>query len=125
MKNLAVFSLLFLSLIPGCTGSNQYNNTAKANDVSAVSNTPPVETKTPLNLSIPPEASITLAQFNEIKKGMSLIEVVKILGDEGELNVTEHTLTETRSWRGDKGLFYVTIKFQNNKVLSKSKIDLK
>jgi hypothetical protein len=117
--------------MPACTSSKQSDKTSVSNKTietaatPAIKHTPAVETKTSTNLNIPPEATITVAQYNKIKKGMSLVEVIRIFEDEGELVVTEYPLNDTRYWNGTNRLFEVRITFQNNKVVSKTKIDLK
>jgi hypothetical protein len=132
MKNLVLISLIFLGLIPACTATKQddrqvssANSISETSIVVASTITTPIKTNASANLIIPPEATITLAQYNKIKKGMSLVEVIRIFEDEGELVVTEYPLNDTRYWNGTDRSFEVRITFQNNKVISKTKIDLK
>ncbi|MEK3800392.1 DUF3862 domain-containing protein [Peribacillus sp. FSL H8-0477] len=75
------------------------------------------------------DVEITLDQFNEIKNGMTLEEVVSIVGGEGEIisesgekGSSAHTVMY--SYTGDKLASSVSLMFQGNKLQNKSQFGL-
>lgn len=72
-------------------------------------------------------AQITLAEFNEIKTGMSYTEVCEIIGGLGELMSESEIMGYTSSmysWEGTSFASNAVITFSNNEVISKSQFGL-
>ncbi|MGN7401955.1 DUF3862 domain-containing protein [Cytobacillus praedii] len=75
------------------------------------------------------DVEITIEQFNQLENGMSLEEVIAIVGGEGEI-ITEsgekgsefHTIMY--SYNGDKLASNVSLMFQGNKLQNKSQFGL-
>lgn len=74
-------------------------------------------------------AKVTLAQYNDVKTGMTYDEVIEKLGGEGEeISTTEvgSYSTGVYKWDGDgEDYASVTLIFQNKKLISKSQYGLK
>lgn len=75
------------------------------------------------------DVEITLDQFNKISNGMSLDEVIEIVGGEGEI-ISEtgekgtDLYTVMYSYTGDKAFSSVTLMFQGDKLQNKSQAGL-
>ncbi len=72
-------------------------------------------------------ATITKAEFDQIKTGMTYAQVVKIVGGEGSL-LSESEVggikTAMYMWYGEDGISNANIMVQNNKLVSKTQIGL-
>ena len=74
-----------------------------------------------------PDRTVTLAEFNRIKDGMSYKEVVAIIGFEGTV-MSETTVMGTRtvmySWE-NRGFSNMNAMFQGDKLMSKAQLGLR
>ena len=127
MKNSAfkfILMLLVMSLITiclvACIPENSENNTPDANDT-------PSTTTSGGSLF---DTTMSLAEFNKIKTGMTYSEVVEIVGCEGELmsevdlGMPEYA-TQLYTWKGWGSLgANANVSFQGGKVISKAQIGL-
>lgn len=74
-----------------------------------------------------PKTELTLAKYNQLQNGMSYEEAVKIAGSEGT-QTSSSTLSNMKiasyKWEGEKAA-KIFATFKNNKLTSKSQINLK
>jgi len=88
----------------------------------------PVVTEQPVKKEPANKPTITLAEYNAIKTGMTIDEVTKIVGSGGE-SLSEAEVagvkTEIRMWDGEGGLgSNANVTFQNGKVFAKAQLGL-
>ena len=130
MKNSLNFGLVaLLFVVLGCSCPFLKNlKLDEKEDAPKPAATPFVaNTATPKVKSSDKTAALTLDDYNQLKNGMSKSEVEQILGGEGE-QVSSSEIgkykIETYKWQGENFSF-VIITFRNDKVFSKSQVNLK
>lgn len=120
---------LSLCLLTACTVVvSDPENTSQVNITEASEKETSATTEAPKN-----SGKITMAEFEQIKSGMTYEEVVAIVGGEGELSsevdigIGEEYVTQIYIWYGE-GLFTAgnaNVTFQGGKVVSKAQFGLK
>ncbi len=136
---LAFIGCLWLALILGCTPPKENSNSGQSSspatsptNTATTSSSPARSTAktSPTTASTPAStAGVTMENYNRLKTGMTYVQVVQILGKEGEelsSNEIGGYKTVMYKWDGDAGWgANMNAMFQNGKLNSKSQFGLK
>ena len=132
MKNsLNVVFVALLFIVLGCNCSKKFGDFAVNTESNQpVANSTPFATNTTTVPNLPTndkKSSLTIAQYNQVKNGMTYQETVDAIGSEGtEVSSTEISgyKTATYKWEGENYSF-IFLTFQNDKLISKTQTNLK
>lgn len=129
MKNnsLNLVLIIFAFVIVGCSCPNLNDLQTKIGE-----GTKKTETNTASNAAVAPKKSsetsqISVEKYNRLKNGMSVKQVVEIMGDSGEELQSSETgkyKIATYKWTGEN-FSYIVLTFMNDKLQSKSKGGIK
>ncbi len=127
--NLVFVALLFIVL--GCNCSKKFGDFAVNTESNQpIANPTPFTANTTTTPNLPPtgkKASLAMAQYNQIKNGMTYQEAVNAIGSEGtEVSSSEvgKYKTATYKWEGEN-YSYIILTFQNDKLMFKTQANLK
>lgn len=119
-----VIGIIVLAIIGALAGKPQPANSSTPKNEQPKSEPAPA----PKPKEEPKKPTITLAEFQQIKNGMTYQEVVQIVGGEGTLQSEAGDgkyKVEIYSWDGDGGFgANANVTFQGGKVSAKSQIGL-
>ena len=120
--------IVVVILAIGGGASTQNNNNQQVSTAPATQTETQTETTSaPTETTTSDKVEVTLAQYEQVKDGMTYDEVVAIFGGK-ESSSSESEIMDTKSeiktWNGKKLLSVATIGFTNGKVSSKSQTGL-
>lgn len=130
MKNsLNLVSVALLLIVLGCSCPNKLKELSQNSSTTPTSNPTPFTSNTAPMPNTPPDkkGSLSMAQYNQIKNGMTYQEAVTAIGSEGtEVSSSEigKYKTVTYKWDGEN-YAYIILTFQNNKLMFKTQSNLK
>jgi len=107
-----IITIIFVLVLMGILSSSDSDNTSSTEDI--------IEEATGT-------AIITIEEYNQIKDGMSVDEVVEIVGGDGTIQSSSEMVgikTEIYIWYGDKPGSDALITFSDGKVFSKAQVNL-
>ena len=123
-----IIVVVILAIGGGASTQNNNNNQQTATTPATQTETQTeATTTTPTETTTSDKVEVTLAQYEQVKDGMTYDEVVAIFGGK-ESSSSESEIMDTKSeiktWNGKKLLSVATIGFTNGKVSSKSQTGL-
>lgn len=129
LKIIAVIVWTFLVFICGVVvgSASKSTPTPGASSSSRLQTAQHASPTQPSNGSVKQRAGVTMAQFNQLKEGMTYEDVVTILGSPGEqMSSSEIAGTKTvmYEWNGATLGANMNAMFQNNKMASKAQFGL-
>lgn len=121
------FWVIIVVLIIGVIGATQGGTTNTSTQPENTVQNSPVENTTSASSDNTKNVKVTLAQYNQVKDGMTYDEVVAIFGGK-ETSSTESEIAGIKSqvmtWSGNGTFSVVSIGFTDGKVSSKSQTGL-
>ena len=109
------------------TQNNNSQQTSSAPATQTATETQSETANTPTESTANDKAEVTLAQYEQIKDGMTYDEVLSIFGgkeDSSSESEIAGIKSEIRTWNGKKAFSVATIGFTDGKVSSKSQTGL-
>jgi hypothetical protein len=127
--NLVIVTFIFIALGCSCPklsdlGKKTDDSSTKSGNSDSIANT---ATKTAKDNDRQKSSALNIADYNRVKNGMKLSEVLDILGSEGsEVSSSEagKAKISTYKWEG-KDYSYIICTFNNDKLMLKSQSGIK
>jgi len=125
-----IFAALILVVL-GCSCPSKLKELSQNSNSTAPLSSPTPFTantaSTPTTTQSNKKASLSMAQYNQVKNGMTYRETVAAIGSEGtEVSSSEvgKYKTATYKWEGEN-YSYIILTFQNDKLMFKTQANLK
>jgi len=125
LMKLTIFLVIASLLFSGCAQNTQNDNSDIINKAAARSPQPIPTAAVTASESPGNVAGVTLANFNKLRNGMTLEEIKKTIGSEGNLiSEGETPGYKTAMYQWKSGAANISCMFQNDKMIAKTQFGL-
>ena len=122
-----IIAVVIIAIGGGASTQNNNNKQQTSTTPATQTETQTETTSTPTETTTSDKVEVTLAQYEQVKDGMTYDEVIAIFGGKESSSSESEIMdvkSEIKTWNGKKAFSIATIGFTDGKVSSKSQTGL-